>query len=165
MYLNSGASGFAQTGLYTAASGSVALAGDPAISLAGWDLIGLSDMWKTIETAVMALWNNQLVQKAVSLVKGIFGKRWLAILGALAVGGIIAKWLYDWFKRGRNKHRRRLSIGSNPRIGTLIKVAKRTDTLTKKFGSRMRHAGLIHSQTRHNYSRWGNGRKDLTIVR
>lgn len=129
-----------------------------------WDIAALGTMWAAIEGAVMAFWNNGLVQKAVALVKSIFGVRWLAILAALAAAGIIAAWLYDWFKkRGRKKHRR-LSIGSNPRIGTLIKVAKATDKLTKRFGTRMRHAGLIHQGSRHTYYPM-RAKRDLVIPR
>lgn len=52
---------------------------------------------------------------------------------------------------GAKKRRKRYSIGHNPRLGTLIRVAKHTDRITRKFAQRMRHAGLIRSPGRHAY--------------
>jgi len=51
------------------------------------------------------------------------------------------------------KTTRRYSIGKNPRLGTLIKVSKRCDGITRKLVQRARHAGILHLPTRHSYSR------------
>lgn len=140
--------------------------------VSSYDYGVLQPLWDMVYNGVMQFWNNGLVQKAIALIKSVFGVGWVKKLGILVAAGGIAVWLWNWLRGGSKKrHHKRLSIGSNPRIATLIRVGKRTDKLTRMFGSRMRHAGLIHSSYRHNYYgmpggyRMPGGRKDLTIVR
>jgi hypothetical protein len=51
------------------------------------------------------------------------------------------------------RHHRRVSIGANPRVKTLIRVSKIVDRNTKAMYNRFRHAGLIHMPGRTRYSR------------
>jgi hypothetical protein len=145
----------------------------------GMDDAAIASILATVVTFVAS--GN--ASKALSLVKTWFGSNWWKILvGAGAAGGISLVILgilgklggksavVNGMKVGGSKRRKRMSIGANPRLATLIKVAKRTDRITRMFAQRMRHAGLIHSQTRHNYPqiayRGHNGaHRDLTVVR
>ncbi len=79
---------------------------------------------------------------AALLVSTLAGLPWLTILAVVAglvALGLLAKWIYDKIKaRGKKGHRaRRLSIGSNPRLGTLIKVAKKTDNIMLRYDKRV----------------------------
>lgn len=76
------------------------------------------------------------------------------LVGVSAATAVISKVvasLNDNQKVTLRRRRRRYSIGSNPRVGTLIKVAKFTDKLTRKMHNRFRHAGLIKMPRRHTY--------------
>lgn len=79
----------------------------------------------------------------VSLVVGILGTLpWstiLVVMGALVAAGLLAKWIYDKIKaHGRHGRRKRYSIGSNPRMGTLLKVGKKVDNIFLRYDKRVK---------------------------
>lgn len=107
--------------------------------------------WTAILSALVSFFNSGLLGKAISFLKGVLGSGWFKLIAGLFAAGGIAATIFNWLKRGKNKKRKRVSIGANPRVGTLIKVAKRTDRLTRQLMSRFRHAGLLQQPHRHSY--------------
>lgn len=103
---------------------------------------------------ILNLVSSGKLSNAVSMLKNILGSSWLKWLLAAVGAGLLGLGVYNLLK-GQATHAkgrgRRYSIGTNPRLGTLIKVSKRCDKITRRFGSRMRHAGLIRTSTRHSY--------------
>ncbi len=62
----------------------------------------------------------------------------LAVVAALVGLGLLAKWIYDKIKARGRKRRKRYSIGSNPRMGTLLKVGKKVDNIFLRYDKRVR---------------------------
>jgi hypothetical protein len=97
---------------------------------------------------------------AVALAVAWFGKnKWVAVLLALAALGLISYAIVQAMKSSKEgraasrKRSRRYSIGANPRLGTLIKVDKRCNTILKRFINQARHAGVLRVPTRTQYVR------------
>lgn len=104
---------------------------------------------------------------AARMIIAIVGKSTaLKVLGAALGLGLITVGVYNLLrpKVSSASRRRRLTIGANPRLNTLIKVAKHTDKITRKYYSRMRHAGIIRVSTRHSYRRIGRRNGHTRIV-
>jgi len=141
--------------------------GIPALIGIGAGIIAIARTidWGQITSMVQA---GNIVGAVRYLIALVGAKKLLSIIGAAVALGLLAIGVYNLIKNSKEakagRRRRRFSIGYNPRLGTLIKVAKHTDKLTRKFAQRMRHAGLIRSPGRHTYYPQ-RGRRDLTVVR
>lgn len=108
-----------------------------------------------VATLLTSLVTSGAVAKALATVKSWFGKSWWKVLLALVGIGLLAAaiaWIIKKFSQKKSR-RKRYSIGTNPRLGTLIKVSRRCDNITSRFLQRARHAGLIKYPGRTVYRR------------
>lgn len=106
----------------------------------------------------------------LGLLRGLVAKYGLSILKLVGSTAVVAK-IWSWVSGGESDdkvisipkggrtggRRRRYSIGSNPRMDTLLKVAKRVDNIFVRYDSRMRkfrsriRGGRTYRQAPSNY--------------
>lgn len=127
----------------------------PRVLEAGLPIIPLLTTAGTVTVGAIKWLIQQYGQSAVF-------QRIAQLVGVSAATAVISKViasLNDNQKVTLRKRKRRYSIGANPRVGTLIKVAKFTDKLTRKMHNRFRHAGLIKMPRRHSYNPYHHRRR------
>lgn len=113
------------------------------------------DILRIAAPAVTALLATGGIQKAIDFLKNALGSNWLKVVAVGTGLGIIGVGVYQLLNAGKKKKRKkRYSIGTNPRLGTLIKVGRRVDKITGRFFQRARHAGLIKIPHRTQYRKY-----------
>jgi len=119
-------------GSYNGTNGVEAYPGVPAVLPAA-----IGPVIAALAPVLMRLVQTGALAAAVALAKKYLGRSWWKILLAAAAAGLIAFAIVRLLRTRGKKKSRRLSIGTNPRLGTLLKVAKRTDNLLLRFRRRV----------------------------
>ncbi len=111
-------------------------------------------LWAAAGAGVLALLGSGFVKQAIAFLVSLFGKTWFKVILGLVGSGLLSTTILNQLDSGRKATKRkhkRYSIGSNPRLGTLIKVDRHCNKILARFVSAARHAGLIKVAGRTQY--------------
>jgi len=96
---------------------------------------------------ITGFFNTGALGQAVKFLAGVFGSPWFKVIVGIASVLGIGTAILRWLKGGSRKKHRRYSIGSNPRIGTLVKVGRQ---VTKSIESYDKVANKFRTRTVHH---------------
>lgn len=82
---------------------------------------------------ILALVARGAIPAAVAIAKTLLGKSWVKWLLSAAAAGLISYGVVQLLQRQGKKRRKRYSIGSNPRLGTLIKVGRHVGRVYDRY--------------------------------
>lgn len=150
-------------GIYPADSVNGVVSTRLSADLLKWGLTGF--LTSQVASVVINFFNGGLLSKAVGFLMGLAGTKWLLLAAGLLAAALISLAIYNWLKRGKRKGKR-YSIGRNPRLLTLLKVAKLVDNIFVAYNKRVgKYARRTKDPGRKVFYADSKAKRDITVVR